>query len=625
MFLSFIHHPRYCNLPKKLASSPQFILKYVGFLNTEYLIRRLPLIVKYGDWKDLNQLVLNTGGEAKVHTIVARQIHEAVIEFMGKQLKKDAVIIASQTADLSGEEGQGTDFTNLSLLAKTVPRIRGQLDNFTHFARDLALWIRPAKDEKDKLTSYVGYQKLYRSICTVLEKSDPDRANYNKGREMEEMPRLTLEERKRILAMPPNVFVKTPEEVPVAPCSMEDLEPLIKHLRSNPPVPNQSVKFVRGTIIPVQTSTGSKGILDLCKQVVGPEGVTPLLDGLFMCKGVEGLLLGNNVTGSKGAREIAKYIRRKNSQITTWYLGGNQFGPDDIGLISKALETDSKVLALWLKRNPVLPEGTLHLAKMLAVNRTIITLDLSNCGLLDEGCICLFKAGMKHNRTMKHLYLNTNGITPKGANAIADFFHAGGTLESLYISCNPLGDEGVEIIAKALKGSSLVRLGLSSCAIGDVSIKALVDSFATMSKLEYLNLGFLKGTYLFNGLPNYFGLNGIKLFCEVLPKMPSLRYLDICHNQIPPEGLQLLVDTLNKLPEGTGLTTILHSQFGQQRSEFVDEELKAITERNTMQWGKKVVGGDNEIEWMFVGDQLAQRAFCPDHVREIMSTTRNMD
>jgi hypothetical protein len=50
------------------------------------------------------------------------------------------------------------------------------------------------------------------------------------------------------------------------------------------------------------------------------------------------MLLGNNVTGSKGARQIAKYIKREDSQITTWYLGENQDGPDDIDVISKALE-----------------------------------------------------------------------------------------------------------------------------------------------------------------------------------------------------------------------------------------------------------------------------------------------
>jgi hypothetical protein len=295
-------------------------------------------------------------------------------------------------------------------------------------------------------------------------------------------------------------------------------------------------------------------------------------------------------------------------------------------VISKALETDSKVLALWLKRNPVMPDGTGHLAKMLSVKKTLTTLDLSNCGVLDEGCIDLFRVGMMDNRAMKHLYLNTNGITAKSAAIIAEYFENGGNLESLYMSCNPLGDMGVKTIANSLKGNThLVRLGLSSCAIGDIGIKALVDVFPTLPNLEYLNLGFLKGTYIFNGLPNYLGLNGIKLLCSVIPQMPSLRYLDICHNQIPPEGLQLLDTTLRSLPEGQGLVALLSAQFGQQHSELVDGQLKETLARNKMLWGKMIVGGEDEKEWKLVGEELAQRAICPDHVREIMSTTRNID
>ena len=625
--LSFFFHQKY--LGDVTNDEPHYFRKMIAFLGVaapEYLIQQFPLIVKFGHWRDLNSLALDNYCEYMETEINAKRIHSALIEFMGTQLRKDAAIISGQSTSLSGEDGEGQDFTAVSLLALHVPRIKSSLDNQTHFARDLALWLRPASNEKEKLTAYVGYQKLYRSICTVLENTSPDRSSYSKGREVETMPRLTVEERLHVLSMPPNLFVAMPEEVPVAPCPIEELTPLINHLSSNSSVPTDNVKFVRGAVVPVKTPSGTKGVVDLCKQVVGPDGVAPLLEGLMLCKGVEGLLLGNNVTGSKGAREIAKCIRREDSQITTWYLGGNQFGPDDIGVISAALENDSKVLALWLKRNPVLPAGTMHLAKMLSVNRTFTTLDLSNCGLLDEGCVSLFRVGMMHNRSMKHLYLNTNGITSVGGRVIAEYFEQSGNLESLYMSCNPLGDEGVKLIAESLRGKTqLVRLGLASCAIGDIGINALVDVFPTLISLEYLNLGFLKGTYLFNGLPNYLGLNGMKLLCSVIPQMPSLRYLDINHNQIPIEGMQLLFTTLRGLPDGMGLTSLLFGQFGQQRSELVDEQLKDTLARNKVLWGKTVIGGNDEEEWMRVGEELAQRALCPDHVREIMSTTRNMD
>ena len=274
----------------------------------------------------------------------------------------------------------------------------------------------------------------------------------------------------------------------------------------------------------------------------------------------------------------------------------------------------------------MLPAGIQHIAKSLSLNRALITLDLSNCGLLDEGCVTLFRMGLMHNRTMKHLYLNTNGITGVGTSVIAEYFEMGGNLESLYLSCNPLGDGPVKLLAESLKGNPhIVRLGFASCAVGTVGITALVETFSSLPNLEYLNLGFLKGTYLFNGLPNYLGYTGIELFCSVLPQMRALRYLDINHNQIPPKGLHLLYMTLCSLPEGQGLTSLLSGQFGQHRSELVDLQLREKLAHNKIMWGKSVVGGTDEREWKRVGEELADRALCPDHVREIMSTTRNMD
>jgi Ran GTPase-activating protein (RanGAP) involved in mRNA processing and transport len=98
-----------------------------------------------------------------------------------------------------------------------------------------------------------------------------------------------------------------------------------------------------------------------------------------------------------------------------------------------------------------MPEETVHLVKMLSVNHTLTTLDLSNCGVLDEGCIDLFRVGMMNHPSMKHLYLNTNGITVKSATVMAKYFEKADNLDSVYMSFNPLGDEGVRIIANSLR------------------------------------------------------------------------------------------------------------------------------------------------------------------------------
>jgi hypothetical protein len=74
----------------------------------------------------------------------------------------------------------------------------------------------------------------------------------------------------------------------VVPCSLEELQPLLEHLilnKSGPGDDNQSIVFSRGTIM-------SGGRLDLCKQVVGPQGIQPLLNAMKNSSVVNRLLLG---------------------------------------------------------------------------------------------------------------------------------------------------------------------------------------------------------------------------------------------------------------------------------------------------------------------------------------------
>jgi hypothetical protein len=110
----------------------------------------------------------------------------------------------------------------------------------------------------------------------------------------------------------------------------------------------------------------------------------------------------------------------------------------------------------------------------------------------------------------------------------------------------------------------------------------------------------------------FLGLDGITKLWAILGQMPSPRYLDISHNQILVEGPQLLVETLRALPEGQGLTALTCAQFGQERSELVEAQLKEMLLRNAMLWGRTVVGGDDEIARKRARFDLNGKAVCPD-------------
>lgn len=92
----------------------------------------------------------------------------------------------------------------------------------------------------------------------------------------------------------------------VVPCSIEELQPLMDHLMSDKPGPgedNQSIVFSRGAIM-----TG--GRLDLCKQVVGPQGIQPLLNAMKCSSVVNRLLLGMFLKNELFAISIFEFSRK---------------------------------------------------------------------------------------------------------------------------------------------------------------------------------------------------------------------------------------------------------------------------------------------------------------------------
>ncbi|EJD39587.1 DUF924-domain-containing protein [Auricularia subglabra TFB-10046 SS5] len=604
-------------------------------LDPTYMLRQLPLVPKFCEWVDL-QAVAVANHERHPWTLPQRGVtpgavnalHAAVVTLFADQLARDRDILLEQDA-----EG-GEDAVDLSAAAHGAPRTRSRPDTVCRLAREIALTLRPvpgadalSQQEYDraKLTSYIGYAKLCgvlrqvwaRSHSTTHAVTDTEKA----------MGVLSDADRAAILAAPPNEFVVHPTEVPVVPCSAQDLAPLLRGLRENATPLQEHVKFARGTII------RERKVLDLCKQVVGPDGVGPLLDAMKGYESITGLLLGNNITGSKGAQEIAAYIRDPTSRITTWYIAGNQFNAADISLVCDALSKDRKVKALWLKRNPLLPAGTLHVASMLRVNTTLQTLDLANCGLLDDGAAHLF-AALAHNRTLKHLYLNANGLTPRSAALIGDHLARGSVLEALHLNCNPFGDAGVRELARGLAlDTSLLRLALGSVSMGSAGADALIDALvpgaqrqAAHPRLSYLSIGFMKGTYVFNGVGNCIRDAGAAaVAARLLPALPTLRGLDLCHNQIGPAGLAAIVRALDDR-RNTTLCDLLSQQFGQPGSFAIDARLKALLHENLVRWGREHLHGEGDVvAWEAAGSKLLRAVECPDYVEDILSVYRTKE
>jgi uncharacterized protein (DUF924 family)/Ran GTPase-activating protein (RanGAP) involved in mRNA processing and transport/predicted esterase len=571
--------------------------------------------------------------------------HEEIVGVFARQLARDLSALAARperppeldrlfvgaAAPRASADGNGLP----SQCARSAPRVGTRADKVCRLARDVARELFPlgdmaaaiaameaarpprgsppagharraepqalAPDAQARDLSYQRYGQALSLLRNDLRAADPE----NAAAQLNAIRRaraVTPELIARRGAEPISAQVSEPLPEPVVPCTLADLDPLLAHLRANAAVEVQTA-FSKGTLT-------TDGRLDLCKQVVGPEGIGPLLGAMMRTDRVKRLLLGNNIVGDGGAEAIAGFIRgRRDSPLECWYIAGNRIGPAGIARVCDALAHDTRVTSLWLKRNPLKPAGTVHLAAMLRTNRAIEVLDVVNCGLLDEGVAVLLGAlrGPGANKTLRHLYLGTNGVTARSAALLADFVANDCALESLYLSCNRLGDGGVAELARGLAANTtLRRLSLASNRVGPAGAAALAAALAGHPSIGLLDLGFTKATVAVGELGNLVGDEGARALAEMLAGNAVLRSLDLLHNHISQVGVNHLREGLKV---NRTLTSLQLTQFGKVHNEPGREEIRAALERN-----RALVPEDQRA--------ALAKLEMPDHVGDIYSVYR---
>ncbi|MDO9015869.1 MAG: DUF924 family protein [Deltaproteobacteria bacterium] len=572
-------------------------------------------------------------------------VHEEIVGVFARQLLRDLGAIAAWPERLpeldrlflgahpprASADGNGLP----SQCARFAPRVGTRADKVCRLARDVARELfplddmavaiaamealrpeRPAPpteharraavqslplDAQARNLSYQRYGQALSLLRNALRAMDPD----NAAAQLSAVRRaraITAELIERRRAEPISHHISEPAPEPVVPCSLADLDPLLAHLEADAPVEVQTA-FSKGTLT-------TDGRLDLCKQVVGPDGIRPLLGAMMRSHRVKRLLLGNNIVGDGGAEAIAGFIReRTDSPLECWYIAGNHIGPAGIAHVCDALAHDTRVTSLWLKRNPLKPAGMVPLAAMLRANRTIEVLDVVNCGLLDEGLATLLGAlrGPGANKTLKHLYLGTNGVTEASAPLLADFVANDCALDSLYLSCNRLGDEGTEVLARGLaSNTTLRRVSLASNRVGPRGAAALAKALVGHPSIALLDLGFTKATVAVGELGNLAGDEGARALAEMLTGNTALRSLDLLHNHISQAGVNHLREALKV---NRTLTSLQLTQFGKVQSGVGREEIRAALERN-----RALVPADQA--------EAVAKLEMPDHVGDIYSVYR---
>ena len=208
---------------------------------------------------------------------------------------------------------------------------------------------------------------------------------------------------------------------------------------------------------------------------------------------VRHFLLGNNMIGPVGARLISEFVLAHPDCMETWYLAGNCIDLAGFERLVSAWTTSSSITNIWLKRNPLSPTASTALYDLITKTSRLRTLDLDETELGDEGVAHLFSLLAMHNSptSLRHIYLNAVGIGQSACNSLANYLSSPHcTVESVYLSANPMGDAGADALAKGIaKNTSLLRLALASCGLKSKGATLILQALAGHPRLMTLRLG----------------------------------------------------------------------------------------------------------------------------------------
>lgn len=459
--------------------------------------------------------------------------------------------------------------------------------------------IEEDNEKRQLLLCYNQYKKVLSKLGNILNPKG------DKPLLKKHVPRDNLA---TLMEKPLSDYITKPRAEPVDISTPEMLSPLYEYLRhkntSNFVInADNDIIFTKGTIC-------TDGRLDLCKQVIGPRGISDLInslniDSLAPKPVVKHLLLGNNICGNNLGSAIADFIKSGQSALTTWYIAGNDLTTEGIEPICIALQNDKQVRQLWLKRNPLYAAGMYPIVEMLKFNDYLKVLDLTNTGLMDEGAKILFENSLSN---LEYLYLSSNGLTNKTCKLIKEKINDT-NLVQIGLGCNRLGNEGAKYLSFMLMDNKckLTTLEIQSCGIGPLGSKYLADSLNINKSLIFLNMGFMKATNDLGEVPNNIGSIGAVYMSEMLNVNTTLRSLDLVYTGIQQSGVHALANVMS-----TTNSTLLYlnlEQFGVPHNELSRELIRKSLQKNRELIDKKTLNDINSI-------------IDPPHLEEIKSVYR---
>eukprot|EP01083_Nonionella_stella_P022645 62629_1 len=264
-----------------------------------------------------------------------------------------------------------------------------------------------------------------------------------------------------------------------------------------------------------------------------------------------------NKISDASAKSIASLLIN-NQYITDLNLKGNDI--TSVGAFITSTTRDTQLKSLNLNGNP-LGDDTIVLLSELLTNtnyKNLRSLDIGNCDFGHVGWTYIMTR-LAENQTLQALNIQNCRITTLShemCSILSKVLRCNQSLTTLNISCQAqgIGDDGMKWIAEALKGNHVLEtLDLSCNSIGCDGVMYLATETCS---LKYLSL---RGNRLTD--------IGARYICKIIESNESLQYLDLRSTNLKDDGLYLIAETVNNVKNESNdmvLQTILldDNEFG---------------------------------------------------------------
>ncbi|XP_065114469.1 leucine-rich repeat-containing protein 34 isoform X1 [Paramisgurnus dabryanus] len=229
--------------------------------------------------------------------------------------------------------------------------------------------------------------------------------------------------------------------------------------------------------------------LDLMCNDIEAEGAEMIAKSLHQNKSLRTLRMTGNKIGNKGAMQLAAMLQI-NSTLVELDVSDCDLTTQSVIAFAIVLSNNRRIRAINISR-PLLfslqEETTVHMAKMLVVNKTLRELHVGKHGMTDTGVERLCEA-LKMNFSLRYLDLRCNRIARDGAKCLSEVLKQNSTLEIVDLSSNRIEDAGAVYLSEAIKlpHSKLRALSITSNNIGTAGLMSLYRAIRVNSSLTHV-------------------------------------------------------------------------------------------------------------------------------------------